>query len=329
MAGRRLRVAALLLVAVGLCLAGAGCQVSTRVSIDERAPGQGTIAVTVTFDQSALAALGGMSALSSDLDLTGLASSGWQVTGPSPSAGSGATGSGAVVTASHLFHSDAQATELITSLAGERPASSRPFRLTLSKRSTFWRDDSELKGVVDLTCGLGCFGDSGLSTATGQALGFDPAPLLGKQDPAQIFTFQIQAHLAGHVSGTNAADRSGSGGTQSLAWAPQLGRTMTLRAETESWNEGSVILVAVLAGVIVLAGLVLVVWWVWRRHFRRGVGAHSKRVKVPSPAPAPGLAPSAPSGATIAGSPEGVPPDLPVEPTDGPPEEEADVTPPP
>lgn len=250
-----------------------GCRVSTRVTVDERSAGRGTIRVAVTLDRSALAALGGLSALSSDLDVTGLAASGWQVTGPSAG-----PGDGAVVTASHSFSSDAEAAQLASSLAGTGPASSRPFRFTLTNRTTFWHVYSRLSGTVDLTCGLDCFGDSGLKASTGNATGVDPGPLLGGQNPAQIFSFNVQAHLPGGTPKSNAANQSGASGNRSLEWAPQLGRVTILSAETEGWNQGSVVLVSVLAGVALLAMVGLITTWLWRRR-RRGPGgaAHARR----------------------------------------------------
>jgi hypothetical protein len=256
----------------------AGCRVDTRVTIDDSRGGHGTVSVSVSLDQSALAAIGGRSALAAQLQDADLIAAGWQITGPT--SGPGAT----VVTASHVFSSPGQASGLIGELAGTGSAGHRPFQLTLATHHSFWRTSTSLAGRVDLTCGLDCFGDSGLEAATGSTTGVNPAPLeqTSGEKPSQVLGFTVEARLPGSVNHTNAATRQGG----TARWAPQLGHSVELTASTEAWNWTRIITAAAIAGLVVLALLVLLGRWWWRRR-RRGLhrkGAASKQEAVPSEA---------------------------------------------
>jgi hypothetical protein len=259
-APRRLTALAAVLLAV---VALSGCQVNTSISVHAEAHGQGTVSVKVTLDQSAVQALGGPSALASQLDVTDLQAAGWTVSGPSPG-----PNSSTVISASHAYSTPAEASQLVADLAGSGPASSRPFQLRISRRSSFWHVYTDLSGTVDLTCGLNCFGDSGLKASLGSPTGFNPAPLIAQshQAPGQVFSFALNARLPGSVASTNASARDGG----VLTWTPQLGQTLVLSATTQTWNSGHVIAIFVLAGVLVLVLIVLgVIMWRSRRRKRR------------------------------------------------------------
>ncbi len=276
-------LAAVLLLLIAL----SGCQVNTTVSVHAEANGSGTVAVKVTLDQSAVQALGGPSALASQLDVTDLQAAGWTVSGPSPG-----PSSSAVISASHAFSTPAEASQLVADLAGSGPASSRPFTLSISRRSSFWHVYTDLSGTVNLTCGLNCFGDSGLKASLGSPTGFNPAPLIARshEAPGQVFSFALNARLPGSVASTNASSRDGG----ILTWTPQLGQTLVLSATTQTWNSGHLIAVFVLAGIFVLALVVLgaMMWRSRRRKRRRGDddgppsgrswrrGAHAKRRSI-------------------------------------------------
>jgi len=238
-----------------------GCQVNTVVTIDTAANGHGTVSVRVTMDQSAVQAVGGLSALAGQLDVSDLQAAGWSVSGPSPG-----PNSSAVLTASHTFSTPAEAAQLVADLAGSGPASGRPFKLALSRRSSFWHVYTGLSGTVNLTCGLGCFGDSGLRSALGSATGVNPSPLEAQthETPAQAFTFGVKARLPGATASSNASTRDGG----VFSWTPVLGRTLVLSATTQEWNWPHLILLFVLAGIVVVGLLVLAVW-MWRSRRRR------------------------------------------------------------
>ena len=256
----------------------AGCRVDTRVTVDDTGGGHGTVGVSVSLDPAALAAIGGRSALAAQLRDADLVAAGWQITGPI--SGPGGT---TVVTASHPFTDPAQASDLLAELAGNGSAGSRPFQLTLATHHSLWRTSTSLTGRVDLACGLDCFGDSGLKTATGSTTGVDPAPLeqTSGEKPAQVFGFTVEARLPGSVDHTNASTHQGG----TAQWTPQLGQSLELTASTEAWNWTRIITAVAVAGLIVLALLIVLARWWWRRRRRRRPrGRHAKGAGTPEAA---------------------------------------------
>ncbi len=164
----------------------------------------------------------------------------------------------------------AEAGQLVADLAGTGPAASRPFQLNISRRSNFWHVYTDLAGRVNLTCGLQCFGDSGLQSSLGSPTGFNPAPLIAQshQDPAQVFSFSFNARMPGRVASTNAsANERGV-----LTWTPRLGQTLVLSATTQDWNWDHLIALFVVAG-IVLLGLIVLGAMIWRSRRRRRNGS--------------------------------------------------------
>jgi hypothetical protein len=270
----RRRVTAIALLFVSL-LALSGCQVNTVISVHAQANGQGTVAVTVTMDAAAVQAVGGASALAAQLDVTDLEAAGWRVSGPSPGAGSST-----VISASHAYSTPAEASQLVADLAGSGATGNRPFKLSISRRSSFWHVYTDLAGTVNLTCGLGCFGDSGLQSSLGNPTGFNPAPLIAQshQEPAQVFSFALNARLPGRVASTNASTNDGG----VLTWTPRLGQTLVLSATTKEWNRDHLIAAFVLAGIIFLALIVLgLVLWRSRRRKRKAAGDGSSPGRLP------------------------------------------------
>jgi len=252
-------------VAVPVALGLTGCQVNTRVSVDEVAGGRGVIQITVTFDPSATAAIGGSSALADELQDADLTATGWVVRGPLPG-----PHSTTVVTATHPFATLTQASVLVEELAGGGPASQRPFRLALTAQHGFWRSQTTLTGAVDLDCGLACFGDSGLTHVLGYPTGVNPGPLVGAahEQPAELFTFSVGARLPGSLVTTNAATHQGG----TLEWTPRLGQSIELTAVTRVWNRGRIVTAAIAAGAAVLVVVgALALWWRARRRRRRRV----------------------------------------------------------
>lgn len=242
---------------------------STSVVVTEQPSGRGTVAVSVTFDRSALTAVGGLAALRRQLDTGGLAAEGWTVAGPSGSAGGGAT-----VTATHGFADPAQ----LSSLSGEI-AGPGVFELTLSTHRTFWHSDYRVGGEVDLTCGIDCFGDSGLAKATGSRVGVgsggagsagsaagsggvaagsagSAAGSAAAAGLARTFTFRVAVALPGRSAGSPAE------------WTVALGRSVAVSSAAQTLEVGDVVEVIV-AGAVVLF-LVGAVGWRVRRRRRPG-----------------------------------------------------------
>lgn len=272
-APRPISPAALLAVLVVLVTALTGCQVNTRVAVEEVPGGRGVVAVTVTLDAGALASVGGQAALAAQLQDADLVAAGWTVSGPRP-----APGSTTVISASHPFTTLTQAGVLVGDLAGSGPDATRPFRLQISEHHSFWRTDTTLAGTVDLTCGLSCFGDSGLGGALGSPVGVNPAPLesASGQRPDRVFTFSVAAGLPGSLVSTNAASHEDG----SLQWTPHLGQTLQLAAVTRSWDSSRIRAfviggAALVAALLVLLG-VLVYRWRRRRRRRRAASAAAR-----------------------------------------------------
>lgn len=251
------------MLAAGLLFVATGCQVTTRVAVNAAPNGSGTLAVTVTLDARAVAAVGN---LARQLQTSDLTQAGWLVAGPVPSAGGSET-----VTVRHAFSSPAELHALAAQLAGSGPEASRPFQLSLRQTRSFWHTGSELSGHVDLTCGLSCFGDAGLQSALGSAVGVNPSALA---HPSQTLTFSFSASLGGRVRSTNAPSRSGSVAT----WTPVLGHTTTVLVQTRAFNTGHLVLVVVAAvGLAVVVGVLLVLLWRRRRRSHLSPGSPAER----------------------------------------------------
>jgi hypothetical protein len=257
---------------LALTVAAAGCRVQTTVSVVARSPDRGYVSVSVSLDQTAVAAVGGRSSLVSQLSDADLVAEGWVVTGPR--SGPGHT---TVITASHSFSSAAEAATLVSDIAGSGPASSRPFRLELTHRAGFWDTKTFLSGTVDLRCGLDCFGDSGLRALFGTSTGVPAGPV--GAHPGQVFSVSFQSRLPGSIKSSSAT--SVSKGT--LRWSPAFGRATQLEAVSESTNVGSIVLVAVLAGVGLLGmALVLQRWRHRRRRMNNGRQQAPRKAVTPS-----------------------------------------------
>lgn len=265
-------MAALLCALTLLACGFSGCTVATRVSLSEPTPGRGDLTVSVTLDRSALGAVGGLPALRSQISRHDMTASGWVVTGPI-----GSPGGGAVLTARHPFRSDSEADQLLSEVAG-----SDVFRLALTSHRTFWRTFYRLSGKVDLSCGVACFGDAALKSATGSPVGVDPAALSTRwgQPASSVLRFALDARLPGGARAPEAT-RVADG---TLQWTPSLGRTVQVDATSSTLNRGTVAAVAAGAAVVLLAvaadvGLILA------RRRRRGRAEARREDPPPSPPP--------------------------------------------
>ncbi|MDQ2728214.1 MAG: hypothetical protein M3Y91_10220 [Actinomycetota bacterium] len=254
------------LAALGVTVLAAGCGAGTGVDVTVRPNGTGTVGVTVTLDRAALTQVGDLAA---QLQTSDLAQAGWTVAGPRP----GPDGS-AVVSATKPFAIPAEAGADLASVAGSGPASARPFRVEVSRRHTFWHTTLAVSGTVDLTCGVGCFGDAGLAQQLGSSVGVDPGSLSSQsgQTPAQALTFSVVVHLPGQIRAASPGLVNG----HAVTWKPVLGQAVAVAASARSVNSQAV--TAVIAGaalvVIVVAGVVVVLV---RRRRRRRHGRRGRR----------------------------------------------------
>lgn len=217
----------------------AGCRVGVSVEVEADRGGGGQVRATVTLDKAAAEQVPD---LAEQLRVHDLRAAGWEIVGPSPTPGGGAT-----VRASKPFSSPAGAAKAIKELGG-------PFQdLRFVGGRSFWKTKTGLAGSLDLTSGLDVFGDEALAERLGgRSLGLDPAEAereLGKP-LAEVFTFEVQARLPGTVESNAPATRNGA-----IVWSTRLGEKLPISATAEAWNLVNVGLVAV----SVLAGLALVV----------------------------------------------------------------------
>lgn len=253
--------------AVACAAALSACQVQTDVAVTEDPGGGGSVSVTVTLDAAADAAVGG---LAQQLRTDGLAAAGWNVGAPRTLGGGSET-----VTATHAFATQAQAASVLASVAGT--GSTHPFALSVVTSHTFWHTTTTLRGHVDLTCGVACFGDPGLTAQTGSPVGVDVAGLSRQSglSAGQVLRFAMQVTLPGTVVSTDATSRPAP---HELAWQPVLGRSVVLDATTTTTDSGHVAAaVAGAAAVLVVAVVALLLLWRRRRRRRpRRPGAHSR-----------------------------------------------------
>jgi len=268
----------LVLVLAGLCLTG--CQASIQVAVNANLSGAGSITVTATLDREA-------AAYASDVAFSDLVKAGWSVTGPQAAANGAVT-----FVAARSFSNPSQAKTLIAQLSG----AGGPFRgLSLVSHRSLFKSSTTLKGSVDLTCGLDCFGDPQLQKTLGGSanLGIDPAALKNDAgvDLDSLVTFQLVARLPGKV----VSNTAGPPGSQA-SWMLPLGKRTMVMASSEALNVAHLVVAAVGAFVLLVAlfvGLFLLI----RGHRRRrapppGLGGKKRR---PAAAPTPsGLAGPAP-----------------------------------
>lgn len=231
----------------------------TGVDLAVRPNGTGTVGVTVTLDRAALTQVGN---LAPQLQTADLAQAGWTVAGPRP----GPDGS-EMVSATKPFTTPSEAGADLASVAGSGPASTRPFRVDVTRRHTFWHTSLAVRGTVDLTCGVGCFGDAGLGKQTGSNVGVDPGSLSAQsgQSAAQVLTFSVVVHLPGQIR----AAPPGLVNGHAVTWKPVLGQTLAVEASSQSVNRGAVTVVIAGAALVVILLVMVVVLVVRRGRERR------------------------------------------------------------
>jgi len=245
-----------------LCLSA--CQATIRVGIDVGPDGSGTVSVTATLDREAVAALPNLAAVLPTADLQ---QAGWQIQGPTPTAGGGAT-----LVATKSFATPGQAVSVIGELSGP----SGPFHdLKVGRVVSPVGTTTQVSGTVDLTCGLACFSDAQLTQTLGA--GLDPAKLQEAGiDPSQIVTFEVDVHLPGVVQSTNAPVQT-NGVSE---WQIKLGAKASLAMSARIVHHSRrLLLKVVIAAGVVLVVAAAVIWLLGRRRRRRrarGRGGRSR-----------------------------------------------------
>jgi hypothetical protein len=242
------------IVAALLAIFLSACQATVRIGVDVGANGAGTVSVTASLDHDATTAFPNLAQM---LQTADLAQAGWRIQGPTPSAGGGTS-----LVVSKPFATAAEAAEVLGELSGP----TGPFRDLKVVRSTSLAGiTTSLSGTVDLTCGVGCFGDPQLAQTLGANLGFDPAKLQEAGiDPAQLVAFQVAVRLPGSLQSSNAPVKA-NGQSQ---WDFKLGAKGTLAMSSRIARHSHVLQIGIAAGAVVVV-LIVAIWSVMRRRRRR------------------------------------------------------------
>jgi hypothetical protein len=242
----RLRRAGAAALVAATAAALSACQVTVRTGINANRDGSGSVAVTAQLDHEAAQAVPD---LGQQLQTSDLVKAGWRIDGPKPG-----PGHGVLVTASKAFANPTQARQVITELSG----ANGPFHdFHLTRHRSFFTTRTAFQGRVDLTCGLACFGDTGLQQQLGPDLGLDPARL--QKDAGiildRLFKFEVQVRLPGSLQSSNAPSQAGNG----AQWRPRLGDQATLTATARAWNGPQLALLGIVVLLVLAAAALAVV----------------------------------------------------------------------
>jgi len=202
----------------------------------------------VTLDRDAA---GGVGDLGQQLRTADLAQAGWTVSGPRP-----VHDGGVEIQAAKPFRNRAEAIRVLGELSGGAPGNGAgPFNgLAIDERRGLLASTTTFHGVVDLTCGLRCFGDPALQQQLGgAAMGIDPAKLQQQTGIIlnRILRFEVAVRLPGTLRSSNAAKKARA--ANSAEWQFGLGDKVELAATSRSWNSTNIVALAI--AITVVAGL--------------------------------------------------------------------------
>lgn len=234
---RGLRWAAALALVVGL----GGCRAELSVEVEAGTAGDGRVQATVSLDREAAAQVGD---LAGQLRVDDLEAAGWQVAGPEEVAGGGVR-----LRATKAFSSPAGADRALDELTGPDGAFGS---LRLARSGGPLRARTTLSGRVDLSAGIGAFGDERLQGQLGNAtLGLDPAELA--RELGQPLDRVLAVELAARLPGSTRSDAPSSRGGLEV-WPVPLGTSVRVSATSTAWDPAR----AVAAALAVACGLALV-----------------------------------------------------------------------
>ncbi len=218
---RPLRVFLRTLIVVALGLGASSCQAVTRVTVAERAAGDGTVSVSLALDKGAAARF---TDLARQLRLDDLRRAGWAVTGPIAGPDGAET-----LTVSRPFRDAAGARALLAQVSG--PAGPLSGLRIEHHRSPF-TTRSGIQGNIDLRAGADVFAAPRLAQQLGvpsvqQALA--SLHQAGAADPG------LRLELATDLPG------------RTKVWSAALGQTLAVSASTRELNTVNIALAAVAA----------------------------------------------------------------------------------
>lgn len=249
--GRRFLLGAALAAAV---VVAGGCQMQVELGVDVERDGSGRITVAVDLDAEAAERLPD---LAGQLRLDDLEAAGWEVEGPTATAG-GAT----ALTATRAFSTPEEATRVLGDVSG----AGGPFQeLEVARRSSFLTTDYTFTGAVDLTAGVEGFADDGLRSlleGSGFSLGSTDLEQAIGAPVDETFFFEVRATLPGSITVEGAGVEDGAG----VVWSPAVGERVVLAARSEMLHRQRAAWLALCAAAF-LAMVVVVVFG--RRRRRR------------------------------------------------------------
>ena len=214
------------LFVLALGFGASSCHAVTRLTIAERAAGDGTVSVSLALDKAAASQFGD---LAHQLRLDDLRRAGWAVSGPL----AGPDGS-ETVTASRSFRDAAGARALLAEVSGPLGPLAG---LRIEHRRSPFTTRSGLRGNVDLRAGADAFADPQLAQQLGVpsvARALAALRQAGGADPG--LRLELVARLPGRTK----------------VWSATLGQTLAVSASASQLNTVNVGLAAV-AAVCVLA----------------------------------------------------------------------------
>lgn len=223
-------------------LALGACRADLSVEVDASAGGGGQVRAVVSLDAEAAALVPD---LAQQLRVDDLEAAGWVVDGPAPAADGGVT-----LGVAKRFSSPAGAARAVEELSG----AGGPFSsLRLTRTHGLWKTRTSLVGTVDLSAGLGAFGDAALAETLGAPdLGLDPAAI--ERELGVPLAEALRVEFVGRLPGTTTSNAPSSRGDAGV-WPVDLGSTVDVSASSEAWN----LMRLGFAGVAVLAFLALLV----------------------------------------------------------------------
>jgi hypothetical protein len=254
------RLAVALAAAATLLLAG--CRVDTELTVDVRADGTGTIALTATADAEVVEQAPG---LADDLRFDDAEAAGWTVDGPTATDAGGLT-----VTLRHDFGSLEEATALLASING----AGGPLQGVTLARDPADDAATTLAGSLRVDGGLSSLADPDVLTLLGGATPYASAIAEAGLSPAEALSMTVAVALPGEVQPGTAGTVDGSTVTFTV---PLDGSSIDLATVATGatstggvWGAVSTALLALAAvWLVITSAFVAWVWWARRRRASR------------------------------------------------------------
>jgi hypothetical protein len=258
-----------------LGLACAACEINVELVTKVDRDGSGRFSLRFVIDKELvdLARNAGedpFAALACPAELTAV---GWRC-------GRSSEGGGLAISLERSFESPDEFNEAMAELeriaAEQDGPTAQFFKLKIEREPGFVKTRSVVQGSVDLTS-TGVLGNA--SEESREAL-----EAIITQAAGEFFKFRLRVELPGKVSATSGEPDQVDGGT--VTWTPQLGRSLSFRAESTAYNTTSLAVV----GAPVVALLLLLGWTLIRRSRRSGApdtGEPSREARASPPEQSP------------------------------------------